>query len=112
MGSQIIAICKCGLNSVVSVGGGRLTHKEFNYIPCLCTQCKNVVQVNSLDKSLTCIVCDKKNATPYNKSTPEGIKGSKILFQWDKNLLTDGTYFCPNCECMSLRFKRGNILWD
>ena len=26
--------------------------------------------------------------------------------------LTDGTYKCPECEKMSLRFGPGSILWD
>jgi|TARA_R110002020_G_scaffold103640_3_gene242852 predicted RNA-binding Zn-ribbon protein involved in translation (DUF1610 family) len=112
MGSQIIATCKCGLNTVVSVGGGRYSSKEIYYVPCLCTHCNSVVQVNFLDKSLACLDCGQKNAILYYKTTLEEKKGEKIIFQRDKNLLTDGTYFCPNCERVSLRFQVGNLLWD
>ena len=74
MGLQFIATCKCGLSSTISIGGGRFSFKEFFYIPCLCTYCNRVVQVNFMDNSLACLDCEKENTVPYNKSSLEGIK--------------------------------------
>jgi Zn finger protein HypA/HybF involved in hydrogenase expression len=46
MGSQVIAICKCGVNKSILIGGGMRTFESLHYFPCLCRDCEEVVQSN------------------------------------------------------------------
>ena len=112
MGSQVIAICKCGVNYTISVGGGKLNYKEINYFPSLCPHCYDIVQTNLRDKKLTCPNCNKQNTIPFNEPRVIGRVGKEIVERSYKDLLTNGTYYCPKCESMTLRFKRGDLHWD
>lgn len=112
MGSQVIAKCKCGNNSTISVGGGKLNFKRINYFPCLCLNCNEIVQVNLKDENLRCPKCNKPHTSPYNSQKLIGSKGITYIYRNFENILTDGTYFCPLCNCMTLHFERGDIFWD
>lgn len=46
MGSKVKAVCKCGVNNDILIGGGMSTFQHTEYFPCLCEDCKDVVQVN------------------------------------------------------------------
>lgn len=111
MGSQVIAICQCGLNKKILIGGGKLNHRYISYFPCLCKDCKDVVQVNLKDQELTCPDCNKQNLSPCNNQNLIGIIGRNEVARSFNNILTDGTYKCPKCNEMTLHFESG-ILWD
>ena len=112
MGSQVIAICKCGVNSKINIGGGMLSFNKIDYFPGYCPVCKEILKMNLKDKLSICPHCERNRLVPYN--TPEliGTKGSEIIEQTFDNELTNGTYFCPKCKNMSLRFIHGGIFWD
>lgn len=111
MGSQVIAICQCGLRREILIGGGMLNFKYINFFPCLCENCNDVVQVNLKNQELTCPNCNKQNLSPYNAKHLIGEQGNSEVSKWGDNTLTNGTYKCPKCKEMTLHFERG-ILWD
>jgi hypothetical protein len=46
MGSEVIAKCRCGFDTRISIGGGMRNFMTTCYFPCLCEGCHNIVQVN------------------------------------------------------------------
>jgi DNA-directed RNA polymerase subunit RPC12/RpoP len=112
MGSQVFAICKCGVNKKLRIGGGRMSYMEINYFPALCPHCYDIVQTNLRDENLTCPDCNNKNTVPYNNPKLIGLVGQEIVDRSYLDILTDGTYYCSKCENKSLRFERGTLLWD
>ncbi len=112
MGSQVLAICICGVNKTILIGGGKLNFQKINYFPAYCPSCLELVQVNLWDKKLTCPECHINDVIPYNNSILIGEKGSKTVTRSFGYELTNGTYFCSSCECMNLRFELGRLLWD
>ena len=111
MGSQVFAICKCGINSEIRTGRG-FDNKGFIYFPGYCITCKDVVQINLEDDKKVCPKCESENTLPYNDSSLEGTKGTEIIAQCYFDEITNGAYKCPKCENMTLHFKLGPILWD
>ncbi len=111
MGSQVKAICKCGINTDILIGGGKMNYVFINYFPCLCEDCEDVVQVN-LKNILSCPNCFGRKITPYNNDLLVGLKGDKQIIEWGKNILTDGTYWCPKCKKMTLEFSTSLFMWD
>ena len=112
MGSQVIANCKCGVNQTISVGGGKYSFRKINYFPALCPHCNEIVQTNLIDKKLRCPLCNKGNTIPYNDPKLIGEVGKETISHSYDYVLTDGTYYCSNCEGMTIHFKRGSLLWD
>lgn len=119
MGSAVNATCTCGLATQVLVGGGMLTFETTCYFPCHCRQCRNVVQVNLLGSKKQCPHCRARHVIPYDSPELSGSPGKEVIAEWNvedrlgRNLaLTDGTYECPRCETMSLRFSCGGVCWD
>lgn len=112
MGSQVIAICKCGVNTKILVGGGKQSFKVIDYFPGYCSSCKEVVQINLKNVKLTCPFCENNTAIPYNNSNLIGNNGEKVVAQSFINVLTNGTYYCPHCNNMTLNFLRDNLHWD
>ncbi len=136
MGSNVRAICKCGVDNEISIGGGMLTFKYIAYFPCLCEDCKDVVEVNLLgnryksqtqeefergderleiplkDRKFTCPKCHGGNVIPYSDSRLFGIIGDEEVIRWGSEILTNGTYKCPKCDNKTLRFIYLFYMWD
>ena len=112
MGLQVIAICECGVNAKISVGSGRLNYKEIEYFPGYCKNCNEVIQINLKDEFSFCKSCSRDIAIPYNDPELIGNIGQEIVSRSFGNVITDGTYYCPSCNNMSLRFLQGQLFWD
>jgi Zn finger protein HypA/HybF involved in hydrogenase expression len=119
MGSAVTAACDCGLTANILVGGGMSTFTTECYFPCLCRGCRNIVQVNLLAPDRHCPACDTPNAIPYDSSSLSGTPGPHQVVEWNiaddlgrKLALNNGTYECPTCGEMSLRFSPGGMCWD
>jgi len=111
MGSHVKALCQCGMESEIFIGGGKFNFKTVQYFPCLCENCKDVVQVNLKLSELKCPNC-KEVIMPYYHSLLVGVEGKEIIARSFDDVLTNGTYQCPKCENQNLRFVKGHILWD
>jgi Zn finger protein HypA/HybF involved in hydrogenase expression len=68
---------------------------------------------------MACPQCKTKKIIPYDDSTLAGETGKNVVEHWNVKeqlgrelILTDGTYRCPQCEQMTLRFMTGDLLWD
>lgn len=117
MGSQVAAICECGVNKTILIGGGKLTFTYLEYFPFLCEDCADVVEGNLKgglfkNKELTCPKCKGKNVIPYNDPRIIGRKGECEVANSFDNMLTDGDYKCPKCKKMSLKFFPCFYMWD
>lgn len=112
MGSQVIAVCRCGVNTKIAIGGGRTSYKTLEYFPGFCRNCKDVIQLNLKDKFPVCNLCMREIAIPYNDPRLIGVVGKKEVSRSYGNILTDGSYLCPSCRQFNLRFTRDNIFWD
>jgi len=137
MGTKVKAVCKCGLSRGIKIGGGRNTFKYIRYFPCLCEDCKDVVQVNLLEnryKKITldelmsggstrievplneriynCPKCKGTNVIPYTDSKLIGKIGEEEVARAFDDVLTDGNYKCPKCDKMTLKFFQTFIMWD
>ena len=86
-------------------------YKTTLYFPCLCEECKEIVDGNLKSENLRCPNCNSLKITPYNNKTLIGEVGKNEVAKSFDNILTDGFYLCPKCYNMSLQFKAG-ILWD
>jgi len=119
MGSQVTAHCECGLDVSVLIGGSRANFRNTCYFPCLCEACQHVVQANLLAKPLVCPRCGTSKLTPYDDPGLKGSSGKEAMAEWNMErelgrvlILTDGTYKCPKCGKMTLRFFDGGLCWD
>jgi len=117
MGTKVKVICKCGVNKDILIGGGRLTYTYTEYFPCLCEDCGDVVEGNLKgglfqNKELTCPECQGKNIIPYNDSRIKEEIGEREQARSFDNVLTNGTYKCPKCKTMSLKFFQTLYRWD
>ena len=112
MGSQVKAICTCGLEKTILIGGGMYTFNTIQYFPCLCEECKDVVQGNLKDEKLSCPNCNSLKVSSYNNKTLIGIEGKNIVSRSFNKVLHDGNYKCPQCKNMSLQFITGGLRWD
>ena len=99
MGTKTKAICKCGVNTDIMIGGGKLTFKYQCFFPCLCENCNDVVEVNLLNKSPQCPKCISKNVIPYDDNLVTGYRSKNTIVSWNvkadigrKLILTNGTY--------------------
>lgn len=139
MGSQVKAICKCGVNKTILIGGGMMNFSFIEYFPCLCKDCEDVVQANLKENSiellnpkefepdykgsftrkiplserkLKCPKCKGSNVIPYNDDQIIGSVGDREVINWSGKILTNGTYKCPKCNKMSLKFLPSFYMWD
>lgn len=112
MGSQVMAICECGVHKKILIGGGKLTFKFQCYFPCLCEDCKDVVQVNLKFGLPRCPTCDGNNVIPYNNQKLIGSVGDREVVNWSGQRLTNGNYKCPKCNKPTLTFSRSFFMWD
>jgi Zn finger protein HypA/HybF involved in hydrogenase expression len=119
MGSKVKAICKCGVNKDILIGGGMRSFKYECLFPCLCENCEEVVEVNLYDSNLRCPSCKDNNLIPYDDDRVKGVKGDQNVITWNANwklgrelILTNGSYKCPKCKNLSLGFQRLMFKWD
>jgi Zn finger protein HypA/HybF involved in hydrogenase expression len=89
------------------------------FFPCLCENCRSVVQVNLLAKAVKCPLCRAPNPIPYDDARLWASPGHRHVAEWNmenrlgrKLELTDGKYRCPKCGQMSLEFRDGGLCWD
>ena len=118
MGLQVMASCRCGVEASFSIGGGMRDFTTVRYFPCLCEECRDIVQVNLFEKPAKCQDCGNV-VIPYDSRKLSGSKGQYIVADWNVReqlgrtlKLTDGTYKCPRCGEMTLRFQEGDLFWD
>ena len=119
MGSQVIASCGCGVKAEISIGGGMMDFTTICLFPCLCNSCRNVVETNLLSKTPECPGCGTANPTPYDDPRVVGSPGENIVSEWNVEehlgrelTLTDGSYKCPKCEKMTLRFTDTGVFFN
>ena len=121
MGSKVKAICECGLHKEILIGGGKLTFKYKCYFPCLCEKCEDVVEVNLLNmfENPNCPNCNCDKVISYDHNDLKGIKGDSDVVSWNVRWklgrelkLTNGTYKCPKCKEMTLKFVPLFYIWD
>ena len=119
MGATVNAICRCGLNSEIRIGGGMSTFTYLCYFPCLCENCNDIVEVNLYDMHPQCPNCRGENLIPYDDKQVIAIEGDHNIVSWNANekvdrelILTNGTYMCPKCKKMTLRFIGPILRWD
>ena len=112
MGTQVKAICQCGLEKDILIGGGKLNHKTTSYFPCYCRDCKDVVQGNLKQLFKRCPNHKSHRISSYTKRELIGIEGKGTIVEQGKHKLTNGTYKCPRCEQMTLHFQDTQLFWD
>ena len=96
-----------------------MNHTTTCYFPCLCESCHNLVRVNLLAEKPECPDCGAANPVPYDDPRLMGTAGERVIAEWNMEerlgrrlILTDGSYICPKCEQMTLRFADGGLCWD
>lgn len=141
MGTKVKAVCTCGLDTEILIGGGMYSFQHTEYFPCLCSDCKKVVQVNlkehmndfgklekpySVEKlknfkpefiplnkrKFTCSICEGQNVIPYNDTSLMYVEGEVVVAQSFDNVLKNGLYKCPVCNNMTLKFLPLLYRWD
>ena len=112
MGSQVEAICQCGLKKKILIGGNRANFRYTQYFPCICINCNDIVQANLKAETLECPHCNSTDVIPYISRELIGKKGKKVVAQSFDDILTDGNYKCPKCKEMTLHFTAGHLEWD
>ena len=113
----------------------------ISYFPCLCLDCEEIVEVNIMEGShkikdwdkwleakkkgieidtevplkkrrLKCQKCKGENVIMYDDERLMGELGDRKLISWDDQSLTNGTYHCPKCNKMLLKFLPSIRQWD
>ena len=119
MGSAVKATCKCGYEETFMIGGGMQNFHTFCAFPVLCKKCKAIVTANLLAQPLCCPACESSEIVPYDDKELRKRKGRHCVAEWGikeqlgrKLQLTDGLYYCPNCDSFDLTFTQGDICWD
>jgi Zn finger protein HypA/HybF involved in hydrogenase expression len=123
VGSSVKAICQCGLDEDILIGGGMANFTTTCFFPCLCETCYDVVQVNLLQKAKRCPKCGGRRVVPYDdpslsQKSAESKREEKWIASWNAeepgktHVITDGAYKCPRCGNMALRFSEGKMFWD
>jgi len=119
MGSEVIAKCKCGVDTRILIGGGMVNFMTTCFFPCLCEYCHSVVQINLLAKRKQCPRCRTTKLIPYDDPLLSEIPGKNVVTDWNVQeqlgrvlLLTDGKYRCPQCGQMTLSFVETDMCWD
>jgi Zn finger protein HypA/HybF involved in hydrogenase expression len=112
MGSQVQATCECGFKETFSIGGGMLDSETFCAFPCLCRDCKRIVEVNLMDEPATCPDCKGENIEPYDNDALVKREGGNEVTSWMGFKLTDDPHYCPKCDSFRLRFTDTGLCFD
>ena len=107
------AICPCGFETTVEVGGSMAGHRTHATFPFLCKSC-GIVNVNFRSEPLQCSKCGSSEIAQYGlppmADRPADTYENKIM-AWDYFAEEDGNY-CPSCKQMTLRFHSASWLAD
>jgi predicted Zn-ribbon and HTH transcriptional regulator len=112
MGSQVLATCECGYAEKFLIGGGMANSETFGAFPCLCRDCKRIVEVNLMDEPATCPDCKGENIEPFDNDALVKRAGGEVVGSWMGFMLTDDPHYCPKCDSFSLRFSDTGLCWD
>jgi len=83
MGSSVEAVCECGVEEPIFVGGGMADCGSACFFPCLCERCKSVVRVNLLAKRKRCPKCGTTRIIPYDAPQLSDGPGTEIITSWN-----------------------------
>lgn len=110
MGSHHRAICPCGFESSVRVGGNRSTYLEKSYFPFYCRD-HGLISVNYIGP-IECTFCQSKDIHQYGKE-PISIEEERwpTLQSFDYKAYSKGN-LCPVCKQYTMVFKGAEILTD
>lgn len=116
MGYLLDAYCDCGFKQRITLGGGMSNFKVFCGAPAYCKFCKEMVNLNYLDKKHICPKCNQKIVFYNDVSLQRASKDKKSeLIEWNTDngpfILPEVLYFCPKCQDFQLRFRIA-ILFD
>ena len=117
MGTSVRVACECGVEGEVLIGGGMQTFMTTCYFPGSCRSCRTLVTINVLEADCRCPTCKTPGVIPFGSAGIEYSPGTRVVVYWHveyhgKLELTDGSYECPKCGNVSLRFSEGDLLWD
>lgn len=117
MGCSVTAKCKCGYESpLLMIGGGMLSSGKECLFPAYCSQGDHLVTVNLLEQPCQCPDKHLTGPVPYTHHSQIGEVGNVEVSSWgfgsERIVLTDGSYFCPACHQLTLRFTKGGLMWD
>ena len=119
MGSAVLAKCECGYEQEFAIGGGMTTFHELCCFPCLCRECKRIVQANLLDTPASCPDCEGDRIVPYDDGELCEQPDDETATSWSLGeqlgrelMLTNGMYYCPSCDSFQLKFQDSGLSWD
>jgi len=140
MGTRTKASCKCGYSSeYILIGGGKMNFHYTHYYPCLCLDCKDVVQVNikkvggkRIDLGLlsgkekfdnpneiyvkgevfSCSKCYGKNVIPYYDERLNGQSQEPEFGTSNYPTVPSDLCHCPKCDKRTLTFMPDILMWD
>lgn len=112
MGQQVIAKCECGYEEGFMIGCGMSNCGTMFSFPCLCRDCKRIVEGNLEEQPLTCPECDGRNLVPYDKAELSKSRDGEAVTEWSGRKLTDDPHYCPQCDTFRLRFENTFLMWD
>jgi len=119
MGCSVEAICDCGFHASALVGGGMREFQSVCRFPAYCECCHLLVEVNLLVKTPRCPHCQSRRVRSYDHPSLQGQVGKEEVVSWNVSdrlgrvlMLHDGTYLCPACGQLTLRFSHGGIYGD
>tara|TARA_B100000315_G_C14547437_1_gene573961 strand:+ start:544 stop:900 length:357 start_codon:yes stop_codon:yes gene_type:complete len=118
MGSIVNAVCKCGYEKELFIGGGMSNFETVCHFPSYCQNCNDLVQTNLYEKTVKCPQCKSEKVVAYDQKELISKLGMKVVCCWNTFeelgrviALTNGNYLCPSCSNNRLKFyKAGN--WD
>lgn len=111
MGSHHQAICPCGFQESVSVGGNQATYTKISYFPFFCKE-HGLISVNYRGP-IECTYCGSSDIQQYGKE-PVSIKTDEkwpTLQSFDYKAYSGGN-LCPKCKQYTMEFKGAEILTD
>lgn len=111
MGAIVRAVCRCGFEREMSLGGGMANFTTHCSFPLYCGRCKALFEGNMLRKRIVCPNCKKaRDVVPYDDDRICRRKGEPVFgYATEQKLgrrlvLTDGEYLCPQCGRFTLSF--------
>ena len=111
MGKVTSASCKsCGYFKYVRIGGSMASWSKNSSWPVYCDDCQAMTSTNLQSMPLTCEQCDSASVTKYDAHHLV-TGGTRALVSWFLDQITDGLYFCPQCEKHQLEFSHSSLMF-
>ena len=111
MGSSQRAVCGCGYQTSVRIGGNRLDFHENSSFPFLCAKC-GVVNVNIAKPERVCPFCASSTITQYGISPASLPWEGFPHLQWREYKAHSEGNRCPQCQQYTLVFKSPDFFFD